>query len=231
MGAGVMRRAVGLGVGLLLACGRADTPPPMAPPLDGSQGVLDTDSDWLCDDTERHIGSDPGLLDTDGDRLPDGIELQYGLSPLDDADPGLSRVVFLEAQPGGQTDLNLHVVVDGAGEAFSGELSAWPALDAVWATAEHYFAGAIATSADPPDHVFGFPDNGDRIGSVVGETRIGFRLRFAFNDNATASCAQAVTFGYALKRQDGARFGDQSYVLITSPDDEAITWCPARSCL
>ncbi len=222
--------AFGLALGVIVACGQADTPPDTMP-FDGSHGLMDSDSDWLCDDTERQIGSDPNLLDSDDDRVPDGIELQYGFNPLDDADPGLSRIVFLEAQPGSQSALDLHVLVDGAGEAFSGELSAWPALDSVWATAEHYFAGAIATSADPPDHVFGFPDNGDRIGSIVGETRVGFRVRFAFNDNATATCAQAVTFSYALKRQDGARFGDQTYVLITTPDAETIAWCPARSCL
>lgn len=192
---------------------------------------LDSDADWLCDATERGAGTDPSLADSDGDRLPDGLELQYGLNALDDGDPGVAQIVFLVAAPGSVGELDLFVVVDGAGEAFSGEMEAWPVLDPTWSNAESYFTNAIAISAEPPDHVFGFPDNGDRIGSVVGETRLGFQLRFAFNADVAGNCAQAVPFTYAVKRQDGARFGDRYYVLVVAPDTDSIAWCPARSCL
>lgn len=201
-------------------------PAPDATVTDG-----DSDGDWLCDSTERGIGTDPLVVDSDGDRLPDGLELHYGLSPLDEAEPGAPQIAVLRAQPGSVTDLELHVVVDGAGEAFSGELAAWQPLDVTWPSADNYFAIAQATSADPPDHVFGFPNNGDRIESVVGQTRLGFRLRFVFTESEPRDCAQAVPFNYAIKRQDGVRFGDRNYILLITPDAEDITWCAARSCL
>lgn len=212
----------------LSACASADPPAGLS---DASSSRADNDSDWLCDETETRAGTDPERIDSDGDRLPDGMEVQYGLDPLDAADPAVGGLVFLGATPGSMTALELHVVVDGAGESFSGELDVWPALDPSWATAERYFTGAIATSAEPPDHVFGFPDNGDRIASVVGETRLGFRLRFAFGQDVAATCPQAVPFGYAIKRQDGVRFGDRRYVLLVAPDTDTITWCAAESCL
>lgn len=225
-----MCKSVGL-VGLLLVVACSDATPPIVEPMnDAAHGALDTDSDWLCDVTETAIDTDPSDPDSDQDRLPDGVELQHGLNPLDAADPSPAQVVFLRAVPGGLTDVNLHVVVDGAGEAFTGELDAWVTLDGTWPSASHYFTTAIATSADPPDHVFGFPDNGDRIDSVVGVTRLGFRLRFAFTDAVARDCAQAVGFHYAIKRQDGARFGERFYLLVITPDTENIVWCPARSC-
>jgi hypothetical protein len=212
----------------LTACTGGATPSNL---VDAASQRPDTDSDWLCDETELRAGTDPQSADSDGDRLPDGVEVQYGLDPLDDADPGATGIVFLRATPGSMSELQLHVVVDGAGESFSGELDAWPGLDASWATAEQYFATAVATSAEPPDHVFGFPANGDRIGSVVGETRLGFRLRFVFGRDVAAVCPEVVPFGYAIKRQDGVRFGDRHYTLVVAPDIDTISWCPAETCL
>jgi len=220
-------RWVGLAL-TLYACGAPDAATDQA---DAATSRADSDSDWLCDETEGRAGTDPTLVDTDGDRVPDGIEVQYGLDPLDAADPGLSGLVVLSAMPGAMTDFVLYAVVDGDGTSFAGELEAWPSFDPSWATAERYFSGAIATSAEPPDHVFGFPDNGDRIGSVVGETRLGFRLRFRFGQDIAAPCAQAVAFSYAIKRQDGARFGDRRYILIIAPDPADIRWCAAQTCL
>lgn len=198
---------------------------------DASSAPNDSDSDWLCNTTEARTRTDPHLVDSDGDRVPDGIEVQYAYNPLDAADPGPTALVLLAATPGGQTEVDLHVVVDGAGESFAGEVDAWPALEAAWPSAERYFAGAVATSAEPPDHVFGFPTNGDQFGSVVGETRLGFRLRFVYGQDTSATCAQVVTFNYAVKRQDGVRFGDRRYLLIVAPDTNDLQWCPPSTCI
>ena len=198
---------------------------------DGGSSTIDTDHDWLCDFTESFDQSDPTRADTDEDGLPDGIEGQYAFSPIDDQDPGFGRVVYLQATPGARAQLDLHVLVDGAGESFGGELAAWNSIEPSWPSVSQFFTGAIAVSAEPADHVFGFPENGDHIDSIVGETRLGYRLSFAYTEPTAGECAQALAFTYAIKRQDGARFGTSNYLLVITPSTETIPWCPATTCL
>lgn len=218
-----------LAASLALGCEPSGRSSPIARP-DGGSLAYDTDFDWLCDDTELRIGTDPELADSDGDRLPDGLELQYGLGPLDQLSPGLTAIPTLAAEPGGTAEVEVFAVVEGAGEAFSGELQAWPGLDPAWPMADHYFTGAVVSSAEPPDRVYGVSDDGDRIGSVLGQARLGFRVRFAYLEDVPAECAQAVPFSYAVKRQDGTRFGDSYGVLIVAPDADSIAWCRTDTC-
>jgi hypothetical protein len=216
---------------VLLGCGKPTEEAVPDAGVDANVPRMDRDHDWLCDSTEGVLGTDPAVADSDGDGIADGVEFQHGLDPKSAMDPATNTRVFLAASPGAQSELSVHVVVDGAGESFSGELEGFPALEADWPNADRYFAEAMATSADPADHVFGFPENGDSIGSVVGETRLGFRLRFLYRDNTSRDCVQAVPFRYAIKRQDGIRFGERLYLLIVEPSAGPKNWCPSTSCI
>ena len=42
----------------------------------------DRDHDWITDEKEASLGTDPNKADTDGDGLNDGEELAYGTKPL-----------------------------------------------------------------------------------------------------------------------------------------------------
>lgn len=54
---------------------------------DGTDPYLDTDGDWVTDNEENRLGTDPNEADTDGGGLSDGEELySYGTDPLDDSD-------------------------------------------------------------------------------------------------------------------------------------------------
>jgi hypothetical protein len=60
----------------------------------GYDPALDRDKDWLIDDDEVVLGTDPGLFDTDGDLIGDGDEaLTHGTDPLkmDTDDDGYSE--------------------------------------------------------------------------------------------------------------------------------------------
>lgn len=225
------RLSISICVVALLGCGSpAEVPQPDAE-ADAHIARMDRDHDWMCDSTEGVLGTDSMVADSDGDGIADGVEFQLGLDPKSAVDPPANARLFLTADPGAQSALDVHVVVDGAGESFSGELEGWPALEADWSTADRYFAEAMATSADPADHVHGFPENGDTIQSVTGETRLGFRLRFVYRDAVARDCVQAVPFRYAIKRQDGVRFGERQYLLVIGPSTGAKPWCPATDCI
>jgi hypothetical protein len=55
---------------------------PLRPAWRPSGQGPDSDNDWLSDQEEQLIGTDPNHPDTDRDGIPDGLEVMMGLNPL-----------------------------------------------------------------------------------------------------------------------------------------------------
>jgi lipoprotein-anchoring transpeptidase ErfK/SrfK len=45
-------------------------------------GAIDSDGDWLVDEVEKKLGTDPVNADTDGDGYSDGVEVVNGYNPV-----------------------------------------------------------------------------------------------------------------------------------------------------
>lgn len=204
----------------------AMTPPPMP--------VSDSDHDGVCDATEQQVGTDPHAADSDGDGLPDLIELANGFNPIDAANPAPDQLGQLEARAGASLDFPVRATVEGDGQGVSGLFQAISALYGDGVSAEDFFAGASAVSADPSDAVRNIDTTGAHFDSVLGHTRLVFSLHFEYAGSANApSCGKAYPFRYSVKSDDGSTAADRVFLLILTAEGETgghVTYCQPRGC-
>jgi hypothetical protein len=194
----------------------------------------DRDGDGLCDVTEEIAGTDPDDPDTDDDTLPDVLEVAYDFGPTDPNRPAEDQVGYLEAEPGSTLDFGLRTTVDGDGQGHTGLFRAQASLYDRETTAETFFRGSVAVSADPSDNVRGVEADASRFGSVLGSTRLAFSLRFEVpSDYEADDCARAYPFRYELKADDGESRAERQYLLVVAPagsDRADQAWCELRGC-
>jgi hypothetical protein len=157
-----------------------DTAPPPRP---------DTDGDGLCDDTERDVvRSDPERPDTDGDGLTDGFEYSQGLSPLSATAPDPARIARWEETPGASFEALYTFTFRGIGEpVFGAFYESPPGVDGV--RAEELGLTVEALAASPPSNAQDLV--GDRFLSVLGPTRLTFRILGAWPARAPLRCRRA----------------------------------------
>jgi Bacterial TSP3 repeat len=195
----------------------------------------DTDGDGLCNETEKDVGTDPEVLDTDGDGYPDLVEVMAEFDALDALSPGLDQVATLAAERGRVLDFEVRATVDGMGEGYTGVFAAYPSTNVDGLMAVDFLKRSTAFGAEPLDHVRGVDVDGAHFDSVLGRTRLSFRLRFAFNlVSSDFPCADAFSFTYGVKDDLGRRRGVRDYVLIVVPEGatgmSAADFCVPPAC-
>jgi hypothetical protein len=186
--------------------------------------ALDSDGDGLCDTTEQQVGTDPHMKDSDGDGLPDLIELANGFDPNNRADPGVDQLAYLQAKLGAATDFPVRATFDGDGGGVSGYFDALPSIYSDLSTAQDFYRGTTAVSADPVDAVRSIDSESARFAAVLGHTRLGFSLHFEYlADSPPVTCARAYPFRYSLKADNGDVSGDRMFLLIVSQEAAGAT--------
>jgi hypothetical protein len=199
-----------------------------------SAAVLGSDHDGVCDATEQQVGTDPHKADSDGDGLPDLIELANGFNPVDAGNPALDQVAQLEARVGAGLDFPARATVEGDGQGVSGLFQAISALYSDGVSAEDFFTGASAVSADPSDGVRNIDATGARFDSVFGHTRLVFSLHFEYPGSANPpKCAKAYPFRYSVKSDDGSTYADRLFLLVLMPEGQLgsdVSYCEPKSC-
>lgn len=230
------RLIAGLCVLWAVACGGDDSPaqePEPEPDEMLIDIVKDADADGLCDVTEQNLGSDPEMADTDGDGFPDVIEYYFG-SILDTSGPLPADLVFLTASPGARVDREIRVTVDGEGEGHSGAFDALPSPYPD-ASAADFYAGALAVSAQPPDHVRGIEADAQRFGTVQGSTRLSFNLSFQYNGDIEPQpdCSAGYPFVYRVKAEGLGQAAQVYMLLVVAPPGLPADagYCIPSSCI
>jgi hypothetical protein len=194
--------------------------------------TADQDHDGVCDATEQQVGTDPKSADTDGDGFPDLIELGNGFHPTDPSSPAPDQVAYLEARSGATLDFSLRATVDGDGQGVSGLFQTISSIYGDATTAEDFFTGAEAVSADPVDGVRNIDASSARFDSVLGRTRLVFSLHFEYM-GASKTCARAYPFRYGMKSDDGQTSGERLYLLVLAPQGQMghdIKYCLPTDC-
>jgi hypothetical protein len=181
----------------------------------------DTDSDGLCDRTERQFGTDAETKDTDADGLPDLIEVGNGFDATSPDEPAEDQVASLIGEPGSALEFPVRMTVQGDGQALSGYFEVIPSIYADGMTAQDFFRGTMATAADPVDGVRSVQPGSARFAGVLGRTRLGFALRFEYpEDGAVVECGRAYPLRYALKSDDGMTVAERLFLLVVAPEVE-----------
>jgi hypothetical protein len=195
--------------------GGASEPPEVALPKD-------TDSDGLCDRTERQFGTDSQARDTDADGLPDLIEVGNGFDAASPDDPAQDQVAYLVGEPGSALEFPVRMTVQGDGQALSGYFEVIPSIYADGVTAQDFFRGTMATAADPVDGVRSVQPGSARFAGVLGRTRLSFALRFEYPEGAAVvECGRAYPLRYALRSDDGMTVAERLFLLVVAPEVEA----------
>ncbi|HEY3393918.1 MAG TPA: hypothetical protein VGK58_14495, partial [Lacipirellulaceae bacterium] len=185
----------------------AAEPPSVALPVD-------TDGDGLCDRTERQFGTDDQARDTDADELPDLIEIGNGFDATSPDEPAEDQIGHLVGEPGSVLEFPVRMTVQGDGQALSGYFEVIPSIYADGLTAQDFFRGTMATSADPVDGVRSVQPGSARFAGVLGRTRLSFALRFEYpQDAAVVECGRAYPLRYALKSDDGMTVAERIFLL------------------
>ncbi len=201
----------------------------------GKPSATDRDHDGVCDDTERTLGSNLDDPDSDHDGFPDFVEAVNGFSLTDPQSPALDQVAYLPAMQGASTDFDLRATVDGAGDGATGDFAAYTTVDSHKRTASDFFTTDSAVAAEPPDNVRGIETTSARFDSVLGHTRLSFRLRFEYKLDATYKCAQGYGFAYAVKTDTGKQTGSRDYMLVVTKADSAAldiaSYCLPAGCI
>ena len=209
---------------VLSACGRSgaaahgDSAPDLRD-AGADAGLLadDRDGDGLCDHTELQFGTDPRSADSDGDGLPDLIELANGFDPVGPQQPASDQVAWLQARGGAAIDFPVRTTVDGEGLGLSGYFESVPSIYSDGSSAQDFYGSTLAVSADPVDAVRSIDSESARFFSVLGHTRLGFSLHFAYTADAPAiDCARAYPFRYGIKSDDGKVVSERLYLLVVS---------------
>jgi hypothetical protein len=194
----------------------------------------DRDHDGVCDGTERELASDPDRADSDHDGLPDFTEIIAGYNLTDPMIPSPDQVGFLPGVPQAALDLQVRMTVDGSGQGYTGEFQERDALDAHGLTAKDFFEGAVAQGGEPPDNIRGVLVDSERFGSVLGKTRLSFKLRFRVSTEKLADCTIGYPFEYRLKADNDKIATSRDYLLVVAPqtaDGERAKFCVPSSCL
>jgi hypothetical protein len=209
---------------LLALCACTDDARPVerdAPLPAHDDRLPDADRDGLCDFTERELGTDPEVVDTDGDGLPDFVEWFHGFDPVDPKDPSPDQVAVLEAKRGAAVDVPVRVTFTGDGQGVSGSFSALPASYGDGLSAADFFSATVAVSANPTDGVRSIDETSARFGSVHGDTRLAFSLRFEYpwdHLGGELTCARTYPFRYVLKTDDGRTRAQRAFLLVIAPE-------------
>jgi hypothetical protein len=182
----------------------------------------DRDQDGLCDSTEERTRTNPDLLDTDADGFPDAVEVLANYNPTDPSTPGPDQLGYLLGQPGRMLDLELRSTIEGNGQGATGQFMARNAFDAYGLRASDFFVSALAVGAVPPDNVRGMSAGEERFASVLGKTRLTFRLHFEFAGDVMLKCVAALPFVYSIKSDTGGYMGSRDYLLVVLPNDSAV---------
>jgi hypothetical protein len=205
-------------------------------PLNGVTTIeppTDEDADGLCDVTEEQAATRPDALDTDADGIPDLPEVVFGYDAVNPDDPLETELVYLSGSPGASAPFEVRSTVVGAGEAHGGAFEGLASLDASGVTAADFFVQAMAVSADPPENVRRIEADGERFASVLGETRLSFKLEFRYGRAEPAPCTQAFPFRYLVKSEAGRTLDIQAFLLIVGPAESAAdpeSYCLPSSC-
>ncbi|MET0391193.1 MAG: hypothetical protein ABW321_34795 [Polyangiales bacterium] len=229
-------RTIALCLQLMAACGERGSEPvvPWAGPEGGVVDDLhDAEPDGLCDATERELGTDAAQADTDHDGWPDGVEVIAGMDPRDPTEPSVDRVVYLQPAAGELT-FDLALMVEGHGEAASGELVSGQSLDARSRRAGDYFRGSVAVGALPPENVRDIKPEASRFGMILGRTRLSYRLRFAATSDEPLDCAASLPFEFVVKDEQDRYLAREHYTLIVTADRSALTaalFCRPAACI
>jgi hypothetical protein len=216
---------------------RASVEPPAA--NSGRGGSVDDpdadrDRDGVCDATEKDLGSDPDRADSDHDGLPDFTEIIANYNLVDPVIPAPDQVGFLAGVPQAALDLAVRMTVDGSGQGYTGEFREGDALDARGLTAKDFYEGAVAQGGEPPDNIRGVLVDSERFGSVLGKTRLSFKLRFRVSTDKLADCTIGYPFEYRLKADNEKIAVSRDYLLVVTPetkDGERAKFCVPSSCL
>ncbi|HKU44447.1 MAG TPA: hypothetical protein VJR89_40080 [Polyangiales bacterium] len=194
----------------------------------------DRDHDGVCDGTERELGSDADRADSDHDGLPDFTEIVAGFNLTDPTIPSPDQVGFLAGVPQAALDMRVRMTLEGSGQGYTGEFREMDALEAHGLTARDFFEGAVAQGGEPPDNIRGVVVDSERIGSVLGRTRLAFKLRFRVSTDKLPDCAIGFPFEYRLKADNEKVAASRDYVLVVTPeteDGERAKFCVPSSCL
>jgi|LNFM01.1.fsa_nt_gb hypothetical protein len=149
----------------------------------------DRDNDGLCDDTEMRVtGTDPDDVDTDNDGFIDSFEYSYGLLPNSATSPSSERVLQWSEAPGEPFDYVFNFTFRGNGQGVFGLFyESAPGIDGF--RGEDLGLRIEALSAVPPSNA---PDiAGERFVSVVGMTRLSFRIIGDWPARAPLTCRRA----------------------------------------
>jgi hypothetical protein len=195
--------------------GKVSEPPPVMLPTD-------TDGDGLCDRTERQFGTDFEAKDSDADGLPDLIEIGNGFDATSSDEPAEDQVAYLVGEPGAGLEFPVRMTVQGDGQALTGYFEVIPSIYADGVTAQEFFRGTMATTADPIDGVRSVQPGSARFGGVLGRTRLSFALRFEYPEGLDAvECGRAYPLRYVLKSDDGMTVAERLFLLVVAPEVEA----------
>ena len=195
----------------------------------------DRDHDGVCDGTEKGFASDPDRADSDQDGLPDFTEVVARYNLTNPNSPAPDQVGFLAGVPQAALDLPVRMTVDGSGQGYTGEFRERDALDAHGLTAKSFYEGAVAQGGEPPDNIRGVLVDSERFGSVIGRTRLSFKLRFRVSTNKLADCTIGYPFEYRIKGDNEKIVASRDYLLVVTPQTEdgaRAKFCvPTLSCL
>lgn len=219
-----------------------ESPPPVPevdggrPEVDAHVGLVDSDGDGLCNDTEIARGTDPFLVDTDGDGYSDWVEVVFAFDPLRPAEPDRSIVHVLRESPEAEIIVPLSVVVRGRGEDYTGAFEGLHARDPLGVTASDFYVGSVALFANPEDNVAVIEPEAERFRGVVGITELHFEVRFDYGEeDLLRRCLRAYPWRYTVKRSDGRLVSSARKLLVIVPEGESIArgeWCaPEPPCM
>jgi hypothetical protein len=226
-------------VGVLLAGCPEDHP---ITPGDGavtgdspSLTTVDTDMDWVCDNTELLRETRLDDPDTDGDGYSDFVEIANGYDPLLPSSPPREEILLMRETATATLQEPIEQVVFGEGQSFQGGLEAYMARDLTGATAATYFQRTTAVVANPPENVADIIEDEARFLNVIGRTLLVFEVHFAFGSELPRGCNRAYPMRYTVKRDDGTFVGSRRLLLVVLPEGSSIeagNWCmPAGGCL